>query len=251
MACPILKTLRISFTAPNPVPDNGYRVKWRVVGTSTYTTATGPFTSSPVTLNNIPSCENVEGTVEAVCGATYSSVATFLAVKDTVYVCNASISGSTTSGAYYIYPKKVFDLQGSGDTVTINYNAFDLPNRFNFYNSDNNLVGNSGWKGYSTFPGPWGTSLNTPATGSFSFSKAATGGDGRWYYLTTEFVGTGTDTTDAWNATVACTVPQVAWTIVPSATTVAEGSTVTFNVTTNNLLTVYNIVVHSQWFTTS
>lgn len=235
MACPILKTLQISFTAPNPVPDNGYRVKWRVVGTTTYTTATGPFVNSPITLNNIPSCENVEGTVEAVCGATFSSVATFLATKETVYVCNASLSGSTTSGAYYLYPKRLFDLQGSGDTVTINYDAVSTPNRFNIYNSDNTLIANSGWKGVAAYGGPWGASLTTPTSGSFNFSKLATGGDGRWYYLTTEFVGVTGNTSDTWNATVACTVPQAAWTITPSSTSVYEGSTVTFNVTTNNV----------------
>jgi hypothetical protein len=236
MACPILKTLQISFTAPNPVPDNGYRVKWRVVGTTTYTTATGPFTNSPVVLNNIPACENVEGTVEAVCGATYSSVATFLATKDTVYVCNASLTGSTTSGSYYTYPKRLFDLQGSGDTVTINYDAVALPNRFNIYNSDNTLVANSGWKGIASYAGPWGNTLSTATAGSFNFSKSATGGDGRWYYLTTEFVGTTGNTSDTWTATLACTsAPTTAWTITPSTTTVVEGNTVTFNVVSANL----------------
>lgn len=236
MACPILKTLQVTFTAPNPVPDNGYRVKWRVVGSSTYTTAVGPFVNSPITLSNIPACENVEGTVEAVCGATYSSVATFLATKETVYVCNANVTGSVTSGTAYTYPKRLFDLQGSGDTVTINYNSVALPNRFTFYNSDNTAVGNSGWKGVASYAGPWGNTLSTATTGSFNFSKSATGGDGRWYYLTTDFVGATGNTSDTWNATIACTVaPTTPWTITPSTTTVVEGNAVTFNVVTANL----------------
>ena len=235
MACPILKTLQINFTAPNPVPDNGYRVKWRVVGTTTYINVLGPFVNSPILLNNIPSCENIEGTVEAVCGGTFSSVATFLATKDTVYICNASISDTTTSGTYYIYPKRLFDLQGSSDTVTINYDATGNPNRFNFYNSNNQIVATSDWKGVSTYPGPWGTSLNTTSNGLFSFSKAASGGDKRWYYLTTEFVGIGANTSDNWNVTVGCTITQTPWTVTPSSTSVYEGSTITFNVTTVNI----------------
>jgi hypothetical protein len=241
MSCPLLKTLRVSFTPPTTPPDNGYRVKWRVVGSSTYTTAVGPFTTSPVEITNIPACENVEGTVEAVCGSSYSSVATFTATKETSYVCSNTISGSSSSASYITYPKKLFDLQGSADQVTLSYDVSGVPNRFNVYNSDNNLVVTSGWKGTAAYSGPWGATLNTLNTGTVVFNKSTAGGDGRWFYVTVEHAGNAS-TSDAWTATLTCAAGgggglagSATYAVVPSSTSVNEGATLTFTVTTTNV----------------
>lgn len=206
MACPVTKSLTVSFTPPNPTPSNGYRIKWRVVGTSTYTTAVGPFLSSPATLTNIPTCEDIEGTVESSCGGSFSSVATFTVSKEATYTCADQVTGSNASGQFYIYPKKVYDLANTGDTITLNWDvAGGVPNRFTVYNSLNQIALTTGWKGISSNSGPWGSSpLNTPTFGTNTFSKAAAGGDGRWYYLVAETVGQA-NTTDSWSATIACT----------------------------------------------
>lgn len=237
MACPILKTLQISFTAPNPVPANGYRVKWRVVGDSTYTTEIGPFVNSPVVLNNIPACVNVEGTIEAICGGSYSAVVSFTATKDQTYVCGNTITGSTLSSTFVIYPKKLLDLQGSPDVITMSYDVSTLPNRFNLYNSDNTLIVSSGWKGVAAYSGPWGATISTPTTGTISFTKSQSGGDLRWYYMTAEHAGNA-NTTDSWTTTLSCaagngTTPT--YSVTPSATSVNEGQTLTFTVTTSNV----------------
>lgn len=235
MACPVTKTLQIAFTPPSPAPTNGYRIKYRVVGTSTYTTAVGPFTSSPVSILNVPSCENVEGTIESICGAAYSTVASFTASKETTYVCNDLVNGTSSSTSFIIYPKKVYDLNGSNDAVTLTWDASGVPNRFNVYNSEKVLIFSTGWKGVANYSGPWGSSLNTPTSGSNSFSKNASGGDKRWYYITTEHAGSATNS-DSWSASLQCTYPVSTFSITPSVTSVNEGGTVTFTVTTTNIV---------------
>lgn len=235
MACPITKTLRVLFTAPQPVPSSGYRIKWRVVGASTYTTAVGPFLSSPATITNVPSCEDIEGTIESSCGGIFSAVVTFTATKEQSFVCGSNFSDSSSSPTFIIYPKKLIDLQGSTDIITINYDAVDLPNRFNIYNSANALIVNSGWRGTAAYSGPWGSSLNTSPSGTMSFNKSTSGGDQRWYYLTVEHGGN-TNTTDAWNVSIACSAPVIpTYAVTPSVTSVNEGGTVTFTVNTTNV----------------
>ena len=241
MACPILKTLQISFTPPSPAPTNGYRIKWRVVGTSTYTTAVGPFTTSPAVLTNIPACENIEGTVEAVCGSTYSSVATFSATKQASFVCGNTVSDSSNSATFMTYGKKLFDFNNSADEITLSYDVANIPNRFNIYNSDDTLIATSGWKGIASYAGPWGASINTLTTGTVTFKKSEKGGDQRWYYLTVEHAGNAT-TSDSWTTTLSCAsggggglAGAATYAIVPSVTSVNEGGTVVFTITTTNV----------------
>lgn len=241
MACPVLKTLNISFTAPSPIPQNGYRVKWRVVGTSTYTTAVGPFVSSPALVTNVPACENVEGTIEAVCGAVYSSVATFVATKEQTFVCGNTVSGSTLSPSFYIYPRKLVDLNGSADSITINYDVSTIPNRINVYNSDNTLVVSSGWKGEASYAGPWGATLSTANTGSLNFLKSTAGGDQRWYTINAEHAGNAS-VNDAWSATISCVAGSggsgggsATYAVAAAPTSINEGGTATFTVTTTNV----------------
>lgn len=236
MSCPILKTLRVSFTAPSPAPPNGYRVKWRVVGTTTYTTAVGPFTSSPASVTNVPACEDIEGTIEAVCGAVYSAVASFTAPKEASSVCGSTISGTTLSSSFYIYPKKLVDLSGSADSISLSYDVQTIPNRINIYNSENNLVVTSGWKGVAAYAGPWGASISTATTGTLSFLKSTGGGDQRWYTINAEHAGNAS-ITDAWTTTLSCAAVTSTYTITPSSTSVNEGGTITFNVATTNVPT--------------
>lgn len=235
MACPITKTLRVLFTAPQSAPSSGYRIRWRVVGTSTYTTAIGPFLSSPATINNVPACEDIEGTVESSCGGVFSTVVTFTATKEQSIVCGGNLSDSILSPTFVTYPQKLIDLQGSADFITLNYDASTTPNRFSVYNSNNGLIVSSGWVGTAAYAGPWGASLSTSSSGTLTFTKSTAGGDQRWYYLTVEHAGNA-NTTDAWTASVACAAPPApTYAVVPSVTSVNEGGTVTFTVTTTSV----------------
>lgn len=238
MACPVTKTLSIAFTPSASA--TSYRVKWRIVGTSSWTTPAGVFTSSPIAIPNVPVCENVEGTVEAVCGATYSTVATFLVNHDTMYSCNDSVSGTSSSTVYMRYPKKVYDLNLAGDLITVTYDVTSVPNRINVYNSAGSLVANSGWKGVANYSGPWGTSLNTSTSGTFTFLKSTSGGDGRYYYIETEHAGS--STSDSWTASMTCTITSngggsgnPTYSVSPNTLTVQEGGSVTWTVTTTNV----------------
>lgn len=239
MPCPLVKTLQITFTAPTTPPDNGYRVKWREVGASTYTTVVGTFVGSPISVQNIPACTDVEGTVEAVCGATYSAVATFtVPAAYSSTTCGSFISGSEAATAFYIYPDELINLTGSSDTVSINWNANDVPNRFTLYDSNQNIVATTGWVGNQTGAGPWGgNDLNTATNGSLTFTKSTCGCTGPWYFLRVETVGSAT-LTDAWDATISCTGGgggSPTYSIVEDAISVNEGATATFTVTTTNV----------------
>lgn len=236
MACPITRNLVLNFAPPSPAPANGYRVKWRVVGTTNYTTATGPFTSSPITLTAIPACENIEGTIEGSCSSTaFTAPASFSASKVTALVCGSTVSRTNDSAQFYVYPKELIDLAGTTDTtITVNWVSNEVPNRINVYDSTNNLLVTTGWVGVAAGSGPWGASLNTPTNGSITFQKSA--GDGRFFTINAEHAGV-TGTTDNWQATISCNVsaPSATYAIAPNVTTVNEGGTVTFNVTTTNV----------------
>jgi hypothetical protein len=233
MACPITRTLTINF-APNGTPANGYRVKWRVVGTSSYTTATGPFTTSPITVSDVPACDNIEGTIEGDCDGTYSTAVNFSAPKVTPLVCGSNISRSYSGSSFYIYPKELIDLQGvTSSSILVNWTVGDVPNRINIYNSADELIATTGWKGTANYSGPWGATLSTNANGTLSFDKAS--GDGRYFTINAETVGDGTFS-DNWQASISCTGGSgPTYFIQPSATSVNEGATVTWTVTTTGL----------------
>lgn len=67
-----MATLQIDFTAPTPVPANGFVVKYRQVGTTPYTTVFPNPTSSPVIIT-IPSGTSYEGTIKSDCGNSSTS----------------------------------------------------------------------------------------------------------------------------------------------------------------------------------
>lgn len=202
MACPIFKTVTVTFIPPVPVPSGGYRVKWRVKGTSSYTTATGPFTSSPIILTNIPACEDIEGTIENDCGGTYSNPVVFTASKMATLVCGDTISRSNTSTQGYIYPKELIDLAStSASTINLNWVVGEVPNRISVFNSNNEQVASTGWKGTADYPGPWGLTLNTVNSGTISFLKAS--GDSRFFYLLVDHAGHPT-MSDNWQVTIVC-----------------------------------------------
>lgn len=66
MSCSTFKTLQVSFLPPDIPPANGYLVKWRVVGDTTWNEVTQY--GNPVTIAGVPACFNIEGTIQANCG---------------------------------------------------------------------------------------------------------------------------------------------------------------------------------------
>lgn len=89
------------------------------------------------------------------------------------YDCTNNFVSNTYSGSgYHIYNDiLICDNLGLAN-ISINYNANERPNRYNFYNSFGALVSSSGWVGYANYPGPWGASLNIPPTGFLTVTYA-------------------------------------------------------------------------------
>lgn len=79
MACTKFKSIQVEFTEPEIKPANGYIVKWRIVGTTDYTTLTPNPKGSPVVIPNVPACVNVEGTVATSCDSGIGSTMSFVA----------------------------------------------------------------------------------------------------------------------------------------------------------------------------
>ena len=202
-ACPITKTVTVTFTGSTPAPSNGYIVGYRAANAAVdtaYTYVSPNPTSSPVTISNVPVCEDLEVVVQSQCDNSQVSAAqttTISAYSD--YICGDTINPSHTHNGYYAYPDYLLNVQGATDTVTITYDVVTLPNRFTVYDSNGNLVITSGWRGIAAYSGPWGASLNTTTTGSISFSK----GSNCFYRLLVES-STNTSTQDTFSAVISC-----------------------------------------------
>jgi len=248
MACPVTRTITINFNPSTPAPANGYRVRWRNVGSANYIIA-GTYTSSPVVLPNIPMCVAVEGTIENSCGNNdYSSSTLWSVPALSSTKCSNILVRSKLSPSFYIYPKELIDVDNSSSTnISLNYIANDTPNRFTVYNSDNTIVANSNWVGVADYAGPWGSSLNTDISGTLTFPKVS--GDGRFFYLVVEHAGHAT-ITDSWQVTLGCAVGGGTLTptydlkayIYGTQTNVgAEGQTITVVLTTTNVSNGTNI----------
>lgn len=95
-------------------------------------------------------------------------------VVTTAYSCGASFTGNSPTGAvgYYSYPPFELDLSGTpqGSTVTVNVSSYDIPNRFLIKDTRGYVVAYTDWMGYSSRPGPWGPSLNTPQSATLTFT---------------------------------------------------------------------------------
>lgn len=65
--CNTYKTLNIAFVPSIIPPSNGYKVKWRIVGDTNWTTPPNQY-STPIQIASVPNCFNIEGTIQADCG---------------------------------------------------------------------------------------------------------------------------------------------------------------------------------------
>jgi hypothetical protein len=123
--------------------------------------------------------------------------------------CGGSYSGTyTTISSYYTYPAHNIDVTcaATGATITVFFDAVEIPNKFTVRDGAGNIVGSSGgWRGYASYGGPWGSSLAVSTTGSFSFTKSA---GVNTYYLYVETLTppnySYNPNTDAWSASASC-----------------------------------------------
>jgi hypothetical protein len=81
------------------------------------------------------------------------------------YVCDDYLTGSYSGNTYHQYEPYYICDDLTTTTITFNWFSYDRPNRFNIYGPFG-LVATSGWVGYANYPGPWGSSLSTPSSGS-------------------------------------------------------------------------------------
>lgn len=96
MSCSTYRTLSISYNDPVVQPQNGYVIKWRIAGNTSWNTVTGLF-GNPLQITNIPTCYNIEGTVQSDCGNGNLGTAVNFAVSATAVGCyNFTLSDNTT-----------------------------------------------------------------------------------------------------------------------------------------------------------
>jgi hypothetical protein len=138
--------------------------------------------------------------------------------------CNSTISDTYSFSGSTLQSHLIdFSELPSGHIVTISYEAYDRPNRFNIY-ADSSLVGNSGWVGSdNSYDGPWGNagSLGN-STGQFTFTYDHT----KTYELRVDVANANPSNIldDAWDVTIYCAAPATA---TPTPTPIAATATPT------------------------
>jgi hypothetical protein len=251
LTCTSTRSISVSFTAASPAPANGYIVKWKKVSEpiSSFVQVIPNPTASPVTINNVPACDDIDVVVQASCGPGFSSqevtaVATGLGVA---LKCGCGYQGDIDNMNFYIYPSIPIDFTGiqNGSTITLAYDSISRINRFEIYNvTDSTITVSSGWAGLANYPGPWGASNNTPTTGDITFIYDNT----KTYVLNVQVGGAdpNNQTNDAWSVVLGCTYVAPPPTYYYYQGTLCSGTTTeTFRSTVNNLHTL-NVVVKAN-----
>jgi hypothetical protein len=170
-----MNTVTINFIPCYPTPENGYNLKWRVVGSGDPYTDEGNFTTSPIQFSDSinPDGTCYEGILQPDCGsgAMGNEIPWSTPCEESGFdnsSCGSSIYQITASLTYTNLG--FFDLHVSGALhVNLNYDVLGRPNRFTLY-ENGVIIDTSGWKGVAPYAGPWGISLNTPTTGTIDFA---------------------------------------------------------------------------------
>lgn len=210
--CPVTKTLTVAFTGSTPAPASGYIVKWAIPNGAWNYVTPNP-TSSPVTINNVPACENISVVVQSQCdNSQVSSEVTATATGNTLYDCGDTITGSNTHNGLYTYTPYILDVRAATSEINLSYDVIDRPNRIRIFDDNNNEVANSDWRGVAAYPYTWGATLNTPTTGIVSFTKTA----GKCFYKMVVESYTNTSIQDSWTVNISC--PTTVTTVIPVIT---------------------------------
>lgn len=244
--CSTTRDVVVTFTAANPAPANGYIVKWKTASDSLYTTVSPNATTSPVTIYNVPACENIDVSVESQCAPGFQSqpVTTTVTGLGVPLRCGCGYQGTVDNMNFYIYPSIVLDFTGvqNGSTITLAYNAITRINRFDIYNvTDSTITVTSNWAGSADYPGPWGASNNTSPTGSIQFTYDQT----KEYELRVQVGGAdpNNQTNDSWDVTLGCNYVPPGPTYYYYEGTLCGDVTTTLFRSTNATLHTQNVVV--------
>lgn len=85
--CSTIRTLTLSIVPPPTIPPaDGYTVKWRPVGTTTWNTVSKLY-GNVLSISNVPGCFNIEGTIQANCAGGGSSNPVTFAVANSFSTC--------------------------------------------------------------------------------------------------------------------------------------------------------------------
>lgn len=207
--CTATRNISVSFTAASPAPANGYIIKWKPASSSVWTTLPGANpTASPVTISNVPACEDIDVSVQSSCGGNQVSSEVFAVAAGIGFPlkCGCNYQGSTSNLNFYQYPDVALDLADAtnGATITLTYNAITRANRFDVYNeTDLTTAGSSGWVGDGGYSGPWDPGSPGNANGSFTFTYNSA----KTYSLRVAVAGANpaNETSDSWSVSLACT----------------------------------------------
>lgn len=112
--CTSYKTLNIVFAPPAIPPANGYKVKWRIVGDTNWTTPPNQY-STPIQIASVPNCFNIEGTIQADCGGGNLGNPVSFAISANVTSCHQYTL--TNTATYYYTPC------GTTSTVSVSNNS--------------------------------------------------------------------------------------------------------------------------------
>lgn len=146
--------------------------------------------------NNVP----VSFTVANCSGANEVDVSDTIDVFLISYGCGEIISIESVSAGYF--PLGPFRLDvDAADTVNLNWEVFNRPNRFNLYNNGV-LEQTTEWRGIAAYGGPWGANLNTATSGTLTFDVS-----GGPYTITIEVGNADPDNivSDNFNVSIQCT----------------------------------------------
>lgn len=188
--CSDTRTVSVSFTAPTPAPSGGYIVKWKksADADSTYTQVTPNPTASPVSIPNVPACDDLTISVQASCGGGTTSTAALTTITGVGYKlkCGCGYTGNYSGSGAYSYPDIPIDFTGvaNGSQITLSYNPANRYNTFTIFNvTDSTNVTTSG-------------STLSPGNLIFTYNSAKT------YSLKVSAVAD--SPSDSWSVTLAC-----------------------------------------------
>ncbi len=132
------------------------------------------------------------------------------------YSCNDGIvQGGYAGVGQYTYANQ--NVTGTTTSlVNLFWEVYDRPNIISVYDSTGQRY-TTGWVGIANYFGPWGTSLNTPTTGSIIVSFAST--NGRYVAVTAGPADPGDPLADAYSWSLTCIITTTTTTSTSSTTT--------------------------------
>jgi hypothetical protein len=163
-------------------------------------------TGSTIHIGGTPDGTNVGTAIPVSFTVSNCSGANEVDVSDTIdvllvsYECGEVITQETVSAGYVDLGLFHLDVDAA-DTVDLNWQSMDRPNRFSLYNNGV-LVETTGWRGTAAYGGPWGASLSTATSGTITFDVS-----GGPYTLRVEVGNADPDniTSDNFQVTIGCT----------------------------------------------